>query len=680
MHTQMKTSIKTTVTIGTAVVALALASASFAQTTSTSLTPEQLAERRAAARQRAEESIRYLNELMAKAQAEAEARRALLPPRPPLDPEAVKVAREKQRYAKRRELARWLFGADGLPNDKGREFFENKAGRERALAASRLAGIRPKINPERLLGRRGTKPSDLPALVVEGPVDGGDDPLYLTDWFYDAQQNLTWFELLLVSAPLNEWWEVYHAPSLQSTAWQLARLGPPDGVSGDVQQFSVAVPGQPQQAYFQIFLNKDSDYDGIPDGYEVAILKTDPLNPDSDSTRDADGNGVPDYPPLAGNNRADGDEDFDGDGLSTIYELTIGTEPLVPQPSTDSDSDGLPDWLESLITFYTGDPSPSPVADSDGDGLNNKSEWAMRLDPSWQFDAVLGNFATLPDDQRVVRHRNLEFQAPAGFGPAAGSNADDAYFDASFGGYFGTAAELIVLKDTDADGNPAPGVDTFKWAVAYQTPPDFVPAQDIPEPDPADGPVEDSDILLQVTDTLSDVWEAAKVTENLDTLAEPTLIHLQQRSFSRMWMRFRTLQLMMVAQELPQGLLLRARAVIGEIHTQATILRKTTLIIGIKYPSTQALARMGRFVPVVGAIASVLSAYNTANELVPVWEQYLTDVWRRCDNNNDTALDLAVGLSSIVDNAFPAPVLTAFLWPIWWDGLSNFDGWDSACF
>jgi len=639
-----------------------------------------LAERRAAARQRAEESIRYLNELMAKAQAEAEARRALLPPRPPLDPEAVKAAAHKQRYAKRRELAPWLFGSDGLPNSKGREFFENKAGRERALAASRLPGVCPKINPERLLGWRASGQNQSPALVVEGQTDGGEDPLYLTDWFFDPQQKRTWFELWLVNAPLNEWWEIYRAPVLQSSAWVLARVGPPDGVSGDVQQFFVAVPGQPDQAYFQIFLNQDIDYDGVPDGYEVAIFKTNPEDPDSNSTRDADGNGQPDYPGLGGNNRADGDEDFDGDGLSNIYELTIGTNPLVAQPSTDSDSDGLPDWLESLITTYTGDPAPAPQTDSDGDGLSNKTEWAMRLDPSWPYDAVLGNYATLPDDQRAVRHRNIQFQAPSGFGPTQDPNPADAYFDASFAGYFGTAAELIVQKDTDADGNPAPGIDTFKWAVAYQTPPDFVPAQNIPEPDPSDGPVEDSDILLQVTDTLSDVWQAARVTENLDTLAEPTLIHIQQRSFSRMWIRFRTLQLMMVAQELPQGLLLRARAVIGEIHTQATILRKTTLIIGIKYPSTQALARMGRYVAVVGAIASVLSAAQQANELVPVWEQYLLDVWRRCDNNNDTALDLAVGLSQIVDNAFPAPVLTAFLWPIWWDGLANFDGWDSACF
>jgi hypothetical protein len=361
----MKTKVRTAITIAAAITSLTFASASFAQTTSTSLTAEQLAERRAAARQRAEESIRYLNELMAKAQAEAEALRAARPPRPPVDPEAAKAAAEKQRYAKKRALAPWLFGAGGLPTAQGLTFFENRAGRERALAASRLPSVRPRINSGRLLGLRGRTPNESPALSVEGPADGGADPLYLIDWLFVPQQNRTVFRLWLENAPLNEWWEIYRAPVLQSAAWELAFVGPPDAVSGDIQQFFVAVPGQPEQAYFQIFLNKDSDYDGIPDGYEVAILKTDPLNPDSNSTRDANGDGVPDYPPLAGNNRADGDEDFDGDGLSVIYELSIGTNPLVAQPNTDSDADGLPDWLESIITFYTGDPSPAPLTDSD---------------------------------------------------------------------------------------------------------------------------------------------------------------------------------------------------------------------------------------------------------------------------------------------------------------------------
>ena len=35
--------------------------------------------------------------------------------------------------------------------------------------------------------------------------------------------------------------------------------------------------------------------------------------------------------------------------------------------------------------------------------------------------------------------------------------------------------------------------------------------------------------------TLSEVWKAAKVQEILDTLSEPTLIHIQYRSFTRMW-------------------------------------------------------------------------------------------------------------------------------------------------
>jgi hypothetical protein len=449
-------------------------------------------------------------------------------------------------------------------------------------------------------------------------------------------------------------------------------------VSDNIQQFFVGVSGQPQQAFFQIFLNQDLDYDGIPDGYEVAIFKTDPLNPDSG--RDVNRDGVPDDPSVVDNGRADGDEDFDGDGLSNLYELTIGVNPLVAQSSTDTDADGLPDWLEALITYWTGDPTPAPTADSDGDGLNNKTEWAMRLDPSWGGDSILGDYSNIPDDQRVVLHKNLEFQSPpAGFAGALAANPSDAYFDASFGNYHGTAAELIVLKDTDANGNPAPGVDTFKWGAAYQTPPDFIPAQNIPDPNPADGSVEDADILLQATDTLGDVWEAARMSENLATLSEPTLVHLQHRSFTRIWVKFRTLQRMMVAEELPNGIRLRARVLLGEIHTQATILRKTTLVLAQNYPITQALATMGRFVPIAGSIASVLSFAGDANDLVPLYAQYMLDVKRRCDNNNDTAADVAVALSNMLDVAFPAPVNTALLWPFWWNALSNFDGWGSSC-
>ena len=191
---------------------------------------------------------------------------------------------------------------------------------------------------------------------------------------------------------------------------------------------------------------------------------------------------------------ADGDEDADADGLSNIYELSLGTNPVAAQSNTDSDADGLPDWLESLITYYTGDPNPAPTGDSDGDGLNNITEWKMRLDPSWRYDSVLANYGNLPDDQRVVVHRSIEvISGQAGFAGAQNVKPSDAYFDASFANYYGTAAELSVLKDTDANGNPAPGTDTFKFGVAWQTPPNFVPAQNIPNPNPADGPVDDTE-------------------------------------------------------------------------------------------------------------------------------------------------------------------------------------------
>src|SRR5688572_22995833 len=370
----MQNHIGTVAKIVTAISVMTFATVTSAQT---------IEERYAAAKQLAEEGIRFLSNGLAKAQVDAEALRASRPSKTAPSPEAVKVVREKQSYAARRELAPWLFDKDGLPNAKGREFFENKGGRDRALAASRLHGIRPKVNPERLLGHRSTHSNAMPALAVEGPADGGEAPLYLTQWFYDAQQNRTWFELLLVNAPLNEWWEVYHAPSLQPTAWRLARLGAPDGVSGDVQQFFVAVPGQPDQAYFQIFLNQDIDYDGIPDGYEVAILKTDPENPDSNA-----------------NAVADGDEDTDSDGLSNEYELRLGTNPMLGASSTDSDGDGLADWLESYITFWTGVMNPNPWDDADGDGLSNLDELHAVLDPTLP-DYLLFN-PPLAEHQRFV--------------------------------------------------------------------------------------------------------------------------------------------------------------------------------------------------------------------------------------------------------------------------------------
>jgi hypothetical protein len=559
-------------------------------------------------------------------------------------------------------------------------------GREAALAKGGIPGLRPKVDAydPQLVAR-----SEISQFAMRGEPEGGNGPLDNGNPRLELVQvdtlsipGWTVIDLWLIDAPQGEWWDFFSAPVLKSAEWQPIYVGAPHYAFDNVQGFTFYFQGEASENYFTAFLHQDVDYDGIADGFEAMLFKTDPNNPDSASARDADENGQPDYPNLADNEVADGDEDFDGDGLSNLYELQLATDPFVAQNSAiDSDADGLPDWLENLITLYTSDPDPAPNTDSDGDGLDNITEWKLGMDPSWAYDSVLANFGALPDDQRVVVHQNIQVGS-SGMSILSGlafTNAPEAYFDASFVGYHGTAAELIVLKDTDVFGNYAPGVDTFKWGAAFQSPASFVPVQNIPQTDPADGPLEDADILTSSTEIFADAWDEAKVNSRLDTISEPSLVAIQKRSFTRMWVRFRQLQLMTVAQPLPQGLVLRTRLKIAQIHTQATIMRKATLIVGQNYPGTQALARMGRFVPVAGSFCSVLSFAGDANAMVQIYAQYFLDVKRRCDNNNDTALDLAVALSSVLDVAFPAPVNSALLWPIWWNLLSNFDGWSSSC-
>ena len=91
--------------------------------------------------------------------------------------------------------------------------------------------------------------------------------------------------------------------------------------------------------------NKDTDSDGLLDGYEVLTLGTDPLKADTD------GNGV-----------KDSDEDADGDKLTNLEEYKLDTSPINP----DTDGDGLNDY-EEVYTYHT-DPLN---ADTDGDTLSD---------------------------------------------------------------------------------------------------------------------------------------------------------------------------------------------------------------------------------------------------------------------------------------------------------------------
>jgi outer membrane protein OmpA-like peptidoglycan-associated protein len=106
--------------------------------------------------------------------------------------------------------------------------------------------------------------------------------------------------------------------------------------------------------------NSDSDYDGLSDGEEYLIYKTNPLLADTDGDGLVDGMEVQNTktnPLLA---------DTDGDGLSDGEEFKkYRTNPLL----TDSDNDGLDDYYEVNVS------RSSPLSsDTDKDGISDADE------------------------------------------------------------------------------------------------------------------------------------------------------------------------------------------------------------------------------------------------------------------------------------------------------------------
>ena len=123
----------------------------------------------------------------------------------------------------------------------------------------------------------------------------------------------------------------------------------------------------------------DSDGDGLPDWFESLFIGTDPLN------HDTDGDGLSDgyefsytlTDPLLwdtyGDGIGDADRDSDGDGLSNMEELLLGTHP----GEHDTDGDGLSDYEEVRVHFT------DPLEwDTDGDTLSDYVEIALGLDPN----------------------------------------------------------------------------------------------------------------------------------------------------------------------------------------------------------------------------------------------------------------------------------------------------------
>ncbi len=554
----------------------------------------------------------------------------------------------------------------------------NKA-RENALARTKKPAARPKVDvfDPRLTARNQNVQAELRDGPENGngPLDNGNPRLELVQVDSEGFPGWTVIDLWLIDAPLGEWWNIFYAPVLKSTDWRPILVGPPDFTFDNVQWFVLAIPGSPPEGYFHAFMHQDVDRDGIPDGYEVMLFKTDPNNPDSDSTRDADGDGQPDFPNRANNWVVDGDEDFDGDGLSNLKELQIGTDPFVAEDyDADSDNDGLPDWAEYLIWIYQGIGDPGLRDDSDGDGVDNYTEVAVQTDPSWP-DAVYRywNFYFLPDGQRAFTLPPITIQHTAYTNAASTNNL---IYDNV--GTLGTYTHLEVRRNQDGDGNPLSGYDTILFGGAFQSPPSGMFMDMLVDGvEPSDAYISWGELLLTSTSLFADIWEEARVSDAIDQLNTQTIYVLQQRSMLRTVVRLRELQLAVDLSDSSVATRMRVRAALSQIHTETVLFRETSFKIA-HYQGQNWWTRAGVWVSRAGRVASIFSIARSTRDVWTAAQPYIRDVQRRCDNNMDTAADLAVALGNLAAEFADGFMILNF-WMVYWNQLIQFDGYDSQC-
>ena len=114
------------------------------------------------------------------------------------------------------------------------------------------------------------------------------------------------------------------------------------------------IPDNARVRFYAVVKLMDTDGDGLSDGAEILVYRTDPDNPDSD------GDGLSDYDEVITYGTNPNDPDSDGDGLPDAWEVQHGLDPL---------DDG------------SGNIDNGPEGDPDGDGFSNSLELELGSPP-----------------------------------------------------------------------------------------------------------------------------------------------------------------------------------------------------------------------------------------------------------------------------------------------------------
>jgi hypothetical protein len=210
------------------------------------------------------------------------------------------------------------------------------------------------------------------------------------------------------------------------------------------------LPNVLEQRYGTEPLDEDTDSDGLTDSFEVNATRTDPTVADSDS--------IATNVNESGDNVTDANEDLDGDGLTSLEEQDIGTDPLV----NDTDRDLLFDGYEVQVT---GADPLDPDSDSDrtetnesgnnvGDGGEDFDD--DRLRTAFEQNSDLDPFSEDTDGDELtdpfeIAHRNLDPTSADTDGDGTDDAAEDPDADSLSNLDEQRVGTRPLLNDTDGD-------------------------------------------------------------------------------------------------------------------------------------------------------------------------------------------------------------------------------------